>query len=376
MVRRLRCQRRMAEVSGAAYGVWHSHGGLKAGCVVAGGWCTNLCVAMALCERVGGRLSMQRVVRSAIWALPLPVTLLSLGAEGANLGAADTLAHPALQVRSSSFDSYRAPSAVTPLLGEITAFTTELEARVLAGELTRPVQTFELEPLPPIPEGTTLTAEQKALRVVMPRDLQVVARPELREEVVLGGFFTRLAEVRQGIAFPNYYERRQLNLAESSLVRAYDCLRVSLGDPSYTGLEAQHEAWRKHYHRLVMQAQYRLAVEFLRLDAELKPIDALTRAKSDITSVPYPRMRFDRAYPEVDIPPLVAGVGGAAVTGTETFEAGKAIDAALTPASDGTSIEEVTPAAPDLMPEQPVDDAPSLRIRHHLMGQPPSQPDL
>jgi hypothetical protein len=284
----------------------------------------------------------------------LALALAGTGAISSQVFAA-TLSHPALRVRQSSFDVYHPPSSAAALYNDVIAYCVALEARIDSGQLHRPVQTYEVQPLPPLPEGVKLTKEQeraRRARALEPREIAPVPREELAEEQQLLLYFNDVVALRSQLPFPGYMEVRHLDGARAHLASAYSKLRLALGEPAYASLEGDHAAWMAYYFQLLQREQYAQAIEYMRADEKLAPEadeklapeDALARAQAAIPSIPLPPMDLDREYPIVDIPALIAGAGGAAIYGDESNRFGGAVEADTIDAEQGTSIESV--AAP------------------------------
>ena len=287
---------------------------------------------------------MQRVqfgvVKTGVVKVARAAGVLALAAGSADV-LASTLTHQALRVRESAFDVYHPPSSAATLYNDIVTYCTDLEGRVDSGKLSRPVQTYQEAPLPPLPEGVKLTKEQERAWQLEPRDLEVIPREALPEEETLLALYKQVVDLRESLPFPGYMEVRHLDGAQARLSAAYSKLRLALGEPAYASLEADHGAWMQYYYQLLQREQYLQAIEYLRADEKLLPEDALAWAKVAIPVIPLPAMSLDRQYPEVEIPAIIAGAGGAAIYGDSSLRTGGASEAAAIDADEGTTVESV-----------------------------------
>ncbi|MHC5066970.1 MAG: hypothetical protein ACYTF0_00125 [Planctomycetota bacterium] len=188
----------------------------------------------------------------------------------------------------------RSTSRVEALYHQIHRFSTDLEVRVLAGDLARPTQTY------------TVTNNESGRPQTTTNE-----RVPLNEELQLADLLGQLAILQQQLPFANHREASQLTNCWRSLEQASRLLNLGLSSGDINRLEELHAAWTNHYQMVLAKTKAEHALDLL-ANEDMSPAKAIELANSAVTEVDYPTMKLDGLYPQVVIPVVMPPMPSAA----------------------------------------------------------------
>ncbi|MDA3959774.1 MAG: hypothetical protein PF961_03215 [Planctomycetota bacterium] len=231
----------------------------------------------------------------------------------------------------------RRDSSIEELVNRISTFSASLDSKVLAGEVSRPRQHYEMG------------VDERGYPIATPN-----TREPLPQETELLVLLQELAVVQEKIPFPNSYEEWHLDQAWSNLQRSAQLLRVGLSEDAYLHLEEIHASWVTYYHQSIAKAQAEYALELVEAGESVG--SALNMAKEKVADVAYPKMSLTGDYPPLVIPLVVPPPKAPEV---EPEPVAVPEPAAPEPAPMEPVMEPApAPAAPEVAPEP--EPAPSL----------------